>query len=516
MRVQITALLLLSACTSDYALEKDPEPVEQGSPIMEVTPRTLVFDAMLPGEVDSAPVTVANLGDAPLRVLGFTLGEPAGAFAVFGPGTPFDLDPGALATLDVIYTAGPTDAADVLSIGSNDPFSPNADVSLAGGSEQPLLELDPPVYDFGPQVPGCEVVGVVTARSVGTAPVTVDLAEAGGAFILDPAGLPVTLEPGAELPLVITYEPEAGEASATLTVLSDSVTGTATAELVGVGVPPAPVLDLFETFPIATEPVYIHDPYDVYAWDPATNTTTFIASSPVYLVDIAIDYDGYLLGLGSNGDILRIDPATALSTTWLSSGTIGANALTVLPDNRIVSAGGGTVWEVDRKTGAATTLTTYAGTSSGDITEVAGALYWTVSGDDLVVIDPSTWVATRVGPTGQVGLWGLAWPDGELWAFSSAGNAHELDPATGAVLDTVATGVCAYGAAHNPRYGMPEEYWFELSQEPIEETLVVLVDGTAAGGWLYLPADNTVWFPEGALAGGETVEVSYEIPPECG
>lgn len=510
------SLLLLAACAGEYDLSKEADPAEQAQPRIEVSPRELHFPDLLPDQTDALSVSIRNLGEAPLRILTLSLEQPEGAFALIDAPAGLDLEPGGEEEVTVVYTAGGGDAADTLHVASNDPSTPDVPVTLLGGSELPALELDPVLYDFGPQVPGCEVHGLVTARSVGSAPVTLESVAIGGDFGLEPSDLPRTLEPGEEHPIEFVYLPQVGESVSSLSAFSDAANGTRTAEVVGLGVPPDPVVDLFETFILAKEPVYLHDSYDYYSYDPDVGTVDFIGTSPVPLYDCAIDKDGYLIGLGSY-ELTRVDPTTGLSTSWLPI-SISGNALTVLPDNRIIAAAGSTVYEIDRKTGATVPVYTSAsGTSSGDLSAFGGMIYWTVSGGDrLIEIDPASWTGTDIGSTGVGGLWGLAGPDDELWGFGSDGSAYLLDPATAAVLDTVPIGVSAYGAAHNPRYGEPEEYSFELSQTPIEESLAVWIDGVPSEDWLYLVDDNAVFFPEGRIEGGEEVEVHYEVLPECG
>ena len=517
VRCTVVAWFILLVGCSEYELgqKSDVEP-DLGAPAIEVSPSTLDFGDLANGTVAVQSVWIANVGDAPLRVLGLDVDAPTD-FALLTNPTPVDLDPGQSTAFDVSFTAGDHEVRGWIDVGSDDLMRPTVQVTLIGGGLLSALVLEPDPYDFGPQVPGCDVAGVVTARSVGNAPLEVT-----GAFVdttgfsVDTTDLPVVLDPGQEHAFLVSYLPgDGGPEASTLFVESDVPSGLAVAQLVGEAVPPPPVVDLFGTVPRAIEPVYINVTSDIYSYDPQDGTTAYIGTAPSLLYDIAIDYDGYLIGLDTSGPLYRIDPLTGAVTPWLTT-MAGMNALTVLPDNRIIMAGGSTVYEVDRKTGSATAVATMAGSiSSGDITEMDGALYWTITGDSLVHIDPATWNTTDLGPTGVSSLWGIAWPLGELWAFASSGNAYRLDPLTAAVIDTAYTGLSAYGAAHNPRYGEAIDWVFELTEQPVEDTIEVFVDEQLTGGWVYLTDENAVWLAEGSLAGGEAVEITYEVEPEC-
>lgn len=211
-----------------------------------------------------------------------------------------------------------------------------------------------------------------------------------------------------------------------------------------------------DTAPVATEPVYINTSSTLYSYDPGSNRATEIADFNENgrafsgMTDIAIDLDGHMFG-GSYTALYRIDPNTA-EVTFVADLSDEMTGLTFVSDGTLVGAGAG-VNIVDPNTGRLTELVPPGRfDTSGDIVGLPdGMLYWTVTGgDDLVVVDPSSGSAQRVGDVGESGVYGLGYAYGTLYGFTSAGRVLQIDSATGRVSDdTRATGTW-WGATTNP------------------------------------------------------------------
>ncbi len=130
-----------------------------------------------------------------------------------------------------------------LSLTDNAVSSPQH-VLLSGEGTDPGLRLDLTSLDFGDQRTWTAATHQVTVTSTGTTPVTVSAASLSGSeagdFFVDGPSLPATLAPGQSLPVSITYLPPAERpARATLTLTTDTRTGTHTVDLLGRGVAPA-------------------------------------------------------------------------------------------------------------------------------------------------------------------------------------------------------------------------------------------------------------------------------------
>ena len=210
----------------------------------------------------------------------------------------------------------------------------------------------------------------------------------------------------------------------------------------------------------ATAPVYVHDADTLYAWDAAKLSALPIApfadaatGSPITgFSDLAIDAEGTLYGAAA-GTLYRVNPRTggvSAEQVLPDQGT----GLGFLPDGRLIVAGMGLA-ALDLATGAVETLVPGgAFVTSGDVVATPdGLVHWTVTttgGDAWVVFDPTTHQTDVRGLVGTSELWGVAWSEERLWAFSAAGEAWTVDPSTGHGTLAATGGAPWYGATTNP------------------------------------------------------------------
>ncbi|MEQ9498691.1 MAG: PQQ-binding-like beta-propeller repeat protein [Deltaproteobacteria bacterium] len=239
------------------------------------------------------------------------------------------------------------------------------------------------------------------------------------------------------------------------------------------GTPDAGTRDSGEP-PVAMEPVYIHTGETLFAYDPATNTTSqigdfFVTSGQLEdMVDIAIDSEGRLFGgtrqAGSQADanrIYQIDPETA-ECRYRFSYDDTLHGLTFLPDGRLVIAGE-RVSVVDPISGAQLVEFPAANAyqTSGDIVGLPdGNLYWTVRGerrmdgsyenDSVVRIDPSTGNISWLGEAAVTRIYGLGYANGQLFGFSSMGVVVTIQPENGVVVRQAPLAGRWFGATTNP------------------------------------------------------------------
>ncbi|MEQ8277693.1 MAG: PQQ-binding-like beta-propeller repeat protein [Deltaproteobacteria bacterium] len=226
--------------------------------------------------------------------------------------------------------------------------------------------------------------------------------------------------------------------------------------------------------PVAMEPVYIHTGQTLFAYDPATNTTSqigdfFVTSGQLEdMVDIAIDSQGRLFGgtrqAGSQADanrIYQIDPETA-ECRYRFSYDDTLHGLTFLPDGRLVIAGE-RVSVVDPISGSQLVEFPAANAyqTSGDIVGLPdGNLYWTVRGerrmdgsyenDSVVRIDPSTGNISWLGEAAVTRIYGLGYANGQLFGFSSMGVVVTIQPENGVVVRQAPLAGRWFGATTNP------------------------------------------------------------------
>lgn len=209
---------------------------------------------------------------------------------------------------------------------------------------------------------------------------------------------------------------------------------------------------------VATEPVYVNTGSTLYAYDPTTNTATKIGdfseggTRVTDMTDVAIDLSGHMYGCAYD-ELYAIDAGNA-RVSHVATMDASFNALTFLSDGRLIGAADANVYYVDTTDGRTSNLVRNTGfTSSGDIVGLPdGLLYWSVDGgtDQLVVVDPSSATADRLGDTGVSNLFGMGYAYGALLGFSSTGVVATLDTTDGrATAQEPLTGAW-WGATTNP------------------------------------------------------------------
>ncbi len=117
------------------------------------------------------------------------------------------------------------------------------------------------------------------------------------------------------------------------------------------------------------------------AWDPATDTSTFVVQMDMVMLDIAWGNDGRLYGLSGDGSVRSIDLSTGISTFV---GPLPGNGLVADAFNNLLASGGG-VGVSAFNLNNSTVSTYFSGNnafSAGDLTWFAGDLY--MAGSDNV------------------------------------------------------------------------------------------------------------------------------------
>ena len=372
--------------------------------------------------------------------------------------------------------------------------------------------------NYGNAYVDCALAGWATVTNVGSADaVVVGIETTAENYLPVEMALPFTLAPGESRPIEVWWTPLAGGADSATLQVEESTLSTFDGALSGVALNASESFDVVEP---AAESIYLHSSSYLSSYDQSSGTLTSIGSLGVSLLDIAIDEWGQLWGVGSS-TLYQVDSATGAASSYMSLAG-GGNGLAVLADGTLIISSGHTISQVDWSTGALTTLATISwGSSSGDIVQWDGSLYWTVTGvsegDSLVKYDMSTGTLTNLGSTGVSGLYGIAAPDGVLLAFSISGRVYELDISSGLVIRSRVASGAWYGAAHNPSYARESSYSFHLVGQPIDEVRIdVEVNGVASTDWSYDAGHNTIVFEDGMLlSAGDVVDVLYALEGEC-
>ncbi len=189
-----------------------------------VAPSRLTFGEVPTGQSRELPVTVSNIGTAPLNVTSVSILN--NRFNVISAGA-FTLSPGASRTLLVRFA--PTEAGEQsgsLSIATNDPATPSLRVDLRGAGllvPQPQIDVDRLSLDFqGVNLNQSSSLSF-NIRNGGSGPLNISaLNVSNPVFAVSTPSLPVGVPPGARQIVSLRFTPTSlGEQTGTLTIVSN-------------------------------------------------------------------------------------------------------------------------------------------------------------------------------------------------------------------------------------------------------------------------------------------------------
>ncbi len=184
--------------------------------------------------------------------------------------------------------------------------------------------------------------------------------------------------------------------------------------------------------------LYVHAFEELYRVDPFLLHIETLSPAPG-LFDSAMHPSGMLLGI-SDTQLLAYDVS---ESSWSVIGETGIdgeglNGLAIDQSGRAFGTIGSTLYQLDIETGLATEVGLIGDSfrSSGDCAiDAEGRLYMTSltasNQDDLVRIDPDTAQGTRIGNTGESGIYALSAAWGHLFGFTVSGKLLAIDVETG-------------------------------------------------------------------------------------
>ena len=223
-----------------------PAPV---SPALQVSATTLQFGSVPIGGDAQQSLTLTSTGTAPLQIS--ALNAKGGDFSAQTPSLPLTLQPGQALALPVKFGPKASGAENgQLVIASNAVASPSVIVALIGNGTEapppppasgtPVLTLSSTAVDFGSVQTGSQTSRSVTLTSSGTAAVVLQsLAVTGDGFAVGTLQLPLTLAPGQQVALPVTFAPSNAGAQQGQITLVDNATGSPSAiSLSGTGTTP--------------------------------------------------------------------------------------------------------------------------------------------------------------------------------------------------------------------------------------------------------------------------------------
>ncbi len=205
-------------------------------PLFELVPALLDFGTIDEGIMVQDTFRIRNIGNVPLTV--FSVGLEAGTTMEYSvspqAGLPTVIDPNQEVSVDVSYTgmSPGTDGGriEVITNAWDDPTTMLSEtvgyVSVTAIARGPEIDPFPPVVNFGTVAIESNAARPLALINTGNAPLTItDIVFASGTQEITLMGLPnlpVTVQPGVSLDMVLNYQPvDAGQDMATVTVTSD-------------------------------------------------------------------------------------------------------------------------------------------------------------------------------------------------------------------------------------------------------------------------------------------------------
>ncbi len=522
-RTTVLIATLLFGC-SENSLSSLNNSGEGDGPQIEVEPMSIDFGTV--SDADGAiaeTFIIRSVGNTDLEVSGIELsGQAAESFTILSEELSFVLPTGTEREIEVVFVPlGANQQSAQAIISSNDELEPKVPVSLLGEGAIPELSISPDPLDFGNTYVGCSKDNNITLSNVGTDDLVLsEITSTGGEFLLSHSiSLPLTLAPGESTSLYMEFWPELeGEVFGELSVTSNEPMGTRTAEQTGEGKYAAEYEDEWDH--PATSPSDI-----IFAVDKScsmddnnsqlsSNFSTFITQLSNYSSDwqIIVINDGN--GCNSTGILTPTTPSYV--TTFQSA--INSNGKSSYTEKLLTPAS----WAVEA-------------TDSGECNAGfmrSNAMLHIVLVSDEPEQSSGSWsdyvdtIIAKKGNPDNVRISSIAgdYPGG--CSGFNGGSYVSAEAGTGYYQATAATNgvflsICSDWASSSNLELLAEasvqQDTYALSNEAIEETIVVEVDGVvvSTSDYMYDADSNSVVFTANAPEEGTTVTISYASAATC-
>jgi len=202
----------------------------------------------------------------------------------------------------------------------------------------------------------------------------------------------------------------------------------------GNGVPPGPV----------GTTVFVHTSDALYTLNDSTFDLVHVGDfgADESITDLAITPDGRLFGISAES-LYQVDPTTAAATFVAAVPGVLNVGLTFLPNGQLLATDKqGGVREISPDSGAVTEIGKFGSGygTAGDLVAVADGTMYAIGeyqdespgdSDLLLTVDTGNGVADFVGSIGYGDVFGTAYANGRIYAFTSTGQIIEIDPTTG-------------------------------------------------------------------------------------
>lgn len=387
----------------------------------------------------------------------------------------------------------------------------------------PILQVDPGSLDFGTVPPDCVMEDVLTLTNIGDGTLTIsEVVPEGEGFSSET--LAMDLAPGASTPLRVRFDPTAeGAYRGTIEIHSND---TANPEY------PVPVEGL-ASYTIGTSDTFIQGSTSIdVLW--VMDNSSSMAQEQARVADSITSFFGQFEALGADyhmgvittdvtnplysgnlvGDPTYIDPATPDAQALLSL------ALNV-GENDMGNESGLAATEL------ALTEPVLSGTNLGFYRPEAKLAVVFLS-DEPEQSEPDAqhyidfFTALKPDPTDLV-ISSIVGDYGTGCATTCDGVAEDAQPgdkyidvstAMAGVVESLCTCDISSALTNIGENAVALVASFDLTHEPVDDTISVFVDDSSSGDWRYDDDDNTIVFSDPPEE-GETVTVTYLIALEC-
>jgi hypothetical protein len=506
MRALTVLAIALLGCNETEIRGKQPD-LGDVAPNILVYPPELNFGDQPVGTQLALDLTITNDGNAVLDITNLLLG-PAPVFDYIQDIPDFGLEPEESTIVQVTYVA--TNVVDLssLTIVSSDADTPEVEVPLSGGALLPHLLIEPDPYAFGAITRTCDDVGQLTLTNVGKDDLVIDgVVVSGAAFALDDTeAMPLTLPPGGDTWVDVRFSPSIVEFyKGELQVSSNDPRGIQAAALEGAGERLPTQTDIFEQ--ILTD------------WTLA-DIFFYVDQSSSMLDDqetLAENWDLFTAFLLAGG----LDYQVMVSTkdNGCHNGTI-ITPSTPNPsqafEDAVVSAAYG-IWT---EAGLTIALNAFEQVGLGQCNEgflrpYVNPILVLISDEPEQSANTWDWYVQRllqIAPAARIDAVVTIVPCG----YGAEGTGYfEAAQATGGSVLDICSDDWAEKFATIVQVEQPLDT-FVLTEEPVVETIEVLVNGYESYDWAYDAEINAIVFLDFALPPpAAIIEVSYEIEAEC-
>jgi len=211
--------------------------------------------------------------------------------------------------------------------------------------------------------------------------------------------------------------------------------------------------------------IWANSPTTLYRIDPSTFVVTTVGkfNSGDSITDLALTPSGDLYAI-SFTELYKVDKSTGAATPIKTLSGTGNDGMTFLPNGNLIAGdSAGDLTLINPSTGSISTIGNFGsglkmagdmvavknGTTYGTSSAAAGGADAT-SNNVLMQVDVATGHATAIGPTGHANVWGVAYANGHVIGFDTAGEILQIDPATGASTVLAQKSIEFWGATQSP------------------------------------------------------------------